>query len=124
MNKAKVDLWGRAFELFISYSCYPGEEVTDTQKKAVDVFCNNTTNVDAMLEILKDYVEKTSDATIKSKEIDNIFKYVMPKSLFVPRSDNKIVAIICNYKFDTENGIAVVFEEGKFKEIGTHDIII
>lgn len=124
MNKVKVNLWGREFELFISYSCYPGEEVTDIQKNAVEVFCNNTNSVDKMLDELKKYVEKTSEAAVKSNEIDNIFKYVMPKSIFVPRSNNKVVAIICNYKFDMENGIAVVFDSGKFKEIGTQDIII
>lgn len=124
MNKVKVNLWGREFELFISYSCYPGEEVTDIQKNAVEVFCDNIVSVDTMLDELKKYVEKTSEAAVKLSEIDNIFKYVMPKSIFVPRSSNKVVAIICNYKFDMENGIAVVFESGKFKEIGTQDIII
>ena len=24
MNKEKLNLWNREFELFISYSCYPG----------------------------------------------------------------------------------------------------
>jgi len=124
MNKVKVSLWGREFELFISYSCYPGEEITDIQKEAVDVFCNNIINVDAMLDALKRYVEKTSESVVKASEIDNIFKYVMPKSLFVPRSNNKVVAIICNYKYDMENGIAIIFKDGKFKEIGTQDIII
>lgn len=124
MNKVKVDLWGREFELFISYSCYPGEEITDVQKDAVDIFCNNIVNVDSMLDMLKEYVEKTSEAAVKSNEIENIFKYVMPKNLFVPRCNKSVVAIICNYKFDMENGIAIVFEDGKFKELGTQDIII
>ena len=124
MNKVNVNLWGREFELFISYSCYPGEEVTDIQKNAVEVFCDNIFSVDAMLDELKKYVEKTSEAAVESNGIDNIFKYVMPKSLFVPRSNNKVVAIICNYKYDMENGIAIIFKDGKFKEIGTQDIII
>ena len=33
-------------------------------------------------------------------------------------------AIMCNYKFDMENGIAVVFENEKFSDIGKQDIIL
>ena len=48
----------------------------------------------------------------------------MPESLFVPRTEKKTIAIMCNYKFDKEHGIAVVFEEGRLKEIGSQDIIL
>ena len=57
--------------------------------------------------------------------VDNIFKYVMPKNIYVPRNLKKrVVAIMCNYKFDTEHGIAVVFENEQFKEIGAQDIAL
>ena len=48
----------------------------------------------------------------------------MPKSIYVPRAEKKIVAIICNYKFDIENGIAIVFENGTLKKIGPQEIIL
>ena len=64
------------------------------------------------------------EVTAIQQEIDNIFKYVIPKRIFIPRTDKKIVAILCDYKFDMENGIAVVFENEKFKEIGVQDIIL
>lgn len=124
MNKAKLNLWNRDFELFISYSCYPGEEVTDIQTDAAKEFCEDTSVALAALDALKLYVEKSSDVSVRACEIDNIFKYVMPKSIFVPRADKKVVAIICNYKFDIENGIAVVFENGTLKEIGPQEIIL
>lgn len=124
MNKVKIKLWNRDFELFVSYSCYPGEEITDIQKETVKKFCNNTTCTFDILGELKEYVEKSSDAEVKADEIENIFKYVMPKSIFVPRTGKKEIAIMCNYKFDMEHGIAIVFEEGKLKEIGTQDIIL
>lgn len=124
MNKEKLNLWKRDFELFISYSCYPGEEVTDIQTDAAKEFCEDTSVALAALDALKLYVEKSSDVAVRASEIDNIFKYVMPKSIFVPRAEKKVVAIICNYKFDIENGIAVVFENGTLKEIGPQEIIL
>lgn len=124
MNKEKLSLWNRDFELYISYSCYPGEEITDIQKSAAQEFCDDTSVAVAALDELKKYVEKTSDTGVKANEIENVFKFVMPKSIFVPRTDSKIVAIICNYKFDMENGIAVVFENGQLKEIGPQEIIL
>lgn len=124
MNKEKLNLWDRSFELYISYSCYPGEVITDIQKAAAKEFCDNTSVVFSALNELKDYIQKTSNASIKASGINNIFKYIMPKSIFIPRTNEKVVAIICNYKFDIEHGIAVVFENGQFKEIGPQDIIL
>lgn len=124
MNKEKLNLWDRSFELYISYSCYPGESITDIQKAAANEFCGNTSVVFSALDELKVYIEKTSNASIKASDINNIFKYIMPKSIFIPRTNEKMVAIICNYKFDIEHGIAVVFKNGQFEEIGPQDIIL
>lgn len=124
MNKENVNLWNRDFELLISYSCYPGEEITDIQKTAAIEFFADPSIVMSTLDDLKIYIANNSDDNIKVDDIENIFKYVMPKSIFIPRTEKKVVAIICNFKYDMENGIAVVFEEGKFKEIGPQDIIL
>lgn len=124
MNKEKLYLWNREFELYISYSCYPGEEVTDVQTEAAKEFCEDTSVALSALDELKQYIEKSSDMAVRASEIENIFKYVIPKSIFVPRTEKKVIAIICNYKFDIENGIAIVFENGTLKEIGPQDIIL
>lgn len=124
MNKEKLNLWNRDFELYVNYSCYPGETITDIQTTAAKEFCKDTSVVLASLDKVKAYIEKTSEAEIKADEIENIFKYIIPKSIFIPRVDRKVVAVICNYKYDMENGVAVVFENGEFKEIGPQDIIL
>lgn len=50
---------------------------------------------------------------------------VMPESIFVPHSKkHRTVAIMCNYKFDMEHGLAVVFENGLFKKVGPQDIVL
>lgn len=123
MTKVKITLWDREFDIPVSYSCYPGEQVTAQQKDTLISFCKSEFPADGALSELKKYVIKTSEGQCE-ENIENIFKYVMPKSLYIPRTDKKIVAIICSYKFDMENGIAVVFENRKLKEIGTQDIIL
>jgi hypothetical protein len=77
------------------------------------------------LSKVKEYCLSHNRDEIGTDVIENIFKYVAPKYLFVPRDEhNQIVAIMCNYKFDPESGIAIVFENCKFKEIEKQEIIL
>lgn len=123
MSKNTVTIWGRDFDLDVIYESYPGEEVLDSQKDAFEQL-NNAELIDTALAAVKGYVEKTATAQIDSP-IENIFKYVMPKKVFVPHTTKAPkVAIMCSYKFDMEHGIAVVFENGKFSEVGEQDIIL
>ena len=125
MNREKMVIWGREFEIEIKYDCYTSEEVEDSQKEALSSFLKSQNAVAESLERVKNYCLKNNKADIKSDVIENIFKYVAPKYLYVTRSSQKhIVAIMCNYKFDLENGIAVVFENEKFSKIGTQDIVL
>lgn len=125
MSKCKITIWDRAFDLSVVYECYAGEEVLDTQKEAFAMLKNNAKEVEESLEQVKSYVLKTGVDQLADDSIENIFKYVMPKSIFVPHTKkNSIVAIMCNYKFDMEHGIAVVFENGKLKKVGPQDIVL
>ena len=124
MNKLSVTIWNREFDLDVSYSCYPGETITDVQKLAARDFPKYEDNISSSLKEVKAYVEATNDNDLKATDMDNIFKCVMPKTIFIPRTEEKVVAILCDYKFDMENGIAIVFEDGKLKTIGTQDIIL
>lgn len=123
MSRSVLDIWGRNFELDVVYECYPGEKVLDSQREAV-AWLDDAMTIDVALEHVKSYVAKTATVQIDAP-IENIFKYVVPKSIFVPhRNKSPLIAIMCNYKFDTEHGIAVVFENGKYKEVGGQDIIL
>lgn len=123
MSKSVLKIWGREFELNVVFECYPGEEVLESQRTALEQFCS-TDAIDEALDYAKTYVKNTATSLVDST-VDNIFKYVMPKSIYVPHDKNAAkIAIMCNYRFDAEHGIAVVFENGKFKEIGTQDIIL
>ena len=125
MSKCKMSIWERKFELPLMYECYAGEEVLESQKEAFAMLEDNAKEVARALEQVKKYVKKTGAAQLAGDEIENIFKYVMPKSIFVPHSKKRrTVAIMCNYKFDMEHGIAVVFENGQFKKVGPQDIVL
>ena len=38
--------------------------------------------------------------------------------------NSRVVAIMCNYKFDMEHGIAIVFKNEMFSKIVSQDIIL
>ena len=65
---------------------------------------------------------------MKEHTIDNIFKYVIHKSIFIPidnnRNHKRVFALMCNYIFDMEHGLALIFENEQFKEMGPQDIIL
>lgn len=125
MSKCKMSIWERKFELPLMYECYAGEEVLESQKEAFAMLEDNAKEVEGSLKQVKKYVKKTGAAQLAGDEIGNIFKYVMPKSIFVPHSKKRrTVAIMCNYKYDMEHGIAVVFENGQFKKVGPQDIVL
>ena len=89
MSKCKITIWDRAFDLSVVYECYAGEEVLDTQKEAFAMLKNNAKEVDESLEQVKSYVLKTGVDQLADDSIENIFKYVMPKSIFVPHTKKK-----------------------------------
>lgn len=125
MSKCKITIWDRAFDLSVVYECYAGEEVLESQREAFAMLEDNEKEVADSLAAVKKYVQKAGDGQLKDASIENIFKYVMPKSIFVPHTrKHRIAAIMCNYKFDMEHGIAVVFENGKLKKVGTQDIVM
>ena len=119
-DKVRLTIWGREFNLTVKYDNYSGEEITDVQKDAVVKFSKVST--DSSLEKVKSYCTSRNKDEIDS--IDNIFKYVMPKYLYIPKSKKRVVAIMCNYKLDNDNGIAIVYENEKFSKIGPQDIIL
>lgn len=117
MNKIKMKIWGRSFNLRVIYECYGHQEVTEFQESLIKSFEKSVGLVDAVLPKVKQYC--LEDENLNGVwEIDNIFKYVMPNSIYVKRDEKEgVIALLCDYKFDIEHGIAIVFSNGRFKEI-------
>ena len=127
MSKVSLNIWGRPLDLDIEYACYEGEEILDSQKKAYELFVNRSSELfeTAYFEAVN-YCYKTNRADIVEDKIDNIFKYVKPKAIYIKRGtfDERKVAIICAYKFNPDDGMAIVFRNEKFWEIGSENIIL
>ena len=124
MNKIKMNIWGRDFDLPVMIKQFKGKDITDEQNDAVEKFESSEKMVNAAKDEVEKYIIKNGlkDAGVDS--VDNIFKYVISKTIAVPKSKKRIVAIMCNFKFDMEHGLAIVFEDEKFKKIGPQDIVL
>lgn len=94
----EINVWGSEVELEVVVDCYEGEE----------------------------YCLRRNAEDIGSPSIDNAFKYVVTKSICVYRTTDgsHVVGLMFAYKFNIENGIAVVFNNEKLDKVGTKDAFI
>ena len=77
------------------------------------------------LKKLTSFIEKEYKEKLQGKNVDNIFKYVIPKIIYVPNNCKKrTVALLCNFKFDIEHGLALVYENEKLVNIVSQDEIL
>ena len=122
MNKT-INIWGRNCKLKVFFDVYEGEEVLEAQVRALDSFMNAADKLFASYKELESYcIHK--DGELIGDSIENIFKYVKPESIYVKRNNKtRVVALLCNYRFDEEHGIVLVYENEKLKHIGTQDDI-
>lgn len=124
MNKINTEIWGREFELPVIIKQFKGKEITDIQKESVDRFEKNLNILnDAKAEVEKYIIDNGLNEN-GINEVDNIFKYVIPKSISVPKSKKRVVALMCNFKFDMEHGLAIIFEDEKLKKVGPQDLVL
>ena len=125
MTKKHLSVWGRKINLEVVFDRYAGEDILSTQEKALDALLSSWAVVDGSLDDVKSYIlEQRGDAVVDGR-IDNVFKFVKPESLFVPRKQRKrTVAIMCDFRLDPEHGLAVVFEKEKLAKIGPQDIAL
>lgn len=124
MTKIEKSLWGRRFQLKISFDCLEGEEVTASQEQALNSLFDHWPGVESSLDAVKEYCEKNSNGQVQAKDIDNVFKYVVPRSLFVMREPEGCVALMCDFRFELEHGMAIILKNGKLDRITDQDSVI
>lgn len=127
MNKIKINVWEREFELNVVYDCLDGEDVLPTQNDALIKFLSAAPRlIDDAKQSVEEYCIKHDAEDIGSTPIVNIFKYVIPKSIYIQRTTDgsRIVGLMCAYKFDIDNGIAIVFKNETLERVGTQNIIL
>ena len=125
MNNMKVNIWNREFELDIFYDCFPDEEILPIQKEAVESLIKAKSSIAAAKDNVEKYCLMNYGDEIEDNRIDNIFKYVIPTTIYGVRNENKrVVALLCNFRFDLEHGLAIVFENEKCVDIGSQDMVL
>lgn len=112
----KMNIWGREFDIQIRYEAYDGEEVLPSQIDALNSFVDGCDELLSEPDSVIKYCLTNNTKEIK-EPIKNIFKYVMPVALLILRSSENNVVLLCNYKFDYENGLALVFNKNELIKI-------
>ena len=122
MIKIDVILWGRAFKLPIEYNVYPGEAITMEMKSTAERLIMKH-NFDLDLDAVKKYCYKTDPIATNGK-LDNIFRFVIPRYVYVRNNKKHSVGLMCDFKFDPEHGIVLIYEDNKLVDIGPQDNIL
>ena len=121
----KLTIWGRQFDLRVVFDCFDDEEVLPIQEQALEEFLKADAAIENSKKQVENYILNDDYVELETDSTDNIFKYVIPTDIYLPRTpENRTAAILCDYRFDEEHGIAVVFENEQFKEIGTQDTVL
>ena len=121
----KISIWGREFDLRVVFDCFDDEEVLPIQEQALKSFLKANAAIEDSKKQVENYILNDDYAELETDSIDNIFKFVIPTDIYIPRTpETRTAALLCNYRFDEEHGIAIVFENERFKEIGTQDIVL
>lgn len=127
MSKLTLEIWGRKLDIEVVYDIYEGEKILEEQTDAYDKFMAASSALFAVAENeVKKYCLSVNGEDIPEASITNIFRYVKPKTIYIKRSTGKdrVVALLCAYKFNPDDGIAIVFKNETFSKIGTENIIL
>lgn len=120
-----LEIWGREFSLPVDYDCYEGEEITETQIRALKQFITHTEWIEQSKSAVENYCKEQVMSDDENNKKDNIFSYIKPECLFVKRDkDNPRIALMCKYRYDLEHGLAVVFSSDGEVAVGLQDIIL
>ena len=116
----------RDMVLKINFDVFDNEEVSLLQKKAYKEFMDNIKEIFIKsYHALKDYCSKNYNIELDDT---NFYKFIMPKQIYIKRESKDKeyckLAILCNFKEDIENGLAIVWANNKIEEIGMQDIIL
>ena len=123
MSKIKTQIWGRDFDLGVSFQNFPGEEITENQRETL--LSVTTVDYSPAKEGVENYILRFFRSELGEDDLSNIFRFVMPKSILITREDeDRVFAVMCNFKLDMEHGIAIIFKNEQFKAAGPQDLIL
>ena len=123
MHSKHVVLWGREFDLRISYDHYDDDKIPNDMTEACDKIIDSWDAVESALPELKRYCLSHNAEDVERlyglRDVDNIFRIVTPDCLFVQQSTRvRTVSLMLNYRFDLEEGLALRFVNETLASIG------
>ena len=125
LSNIQMNIWGRVFNLEVYFKKYYGKDVTEIQKHSYECFINSDVVIKQSLNALILFIEKNYRENLQEEKIENIFKYVIPKTIYIPNNcEKRTVVLLCNFKFDYEHGLAIVYEEEGLVKIVSQDEIL
>ena len=106
------------------FDCYKNEAVLPIQEEALNKLLASDA-IDNSKSSVEKYCLSNNGQEIGEDKISNIFKYVMPYSLYIRRttSADRIVGLVCKYRFNPEDGLVILFKNEELIDIGTTDIL-
>ena len=113
---SKMKIWGRTLEIKIQFDVYEGEKILDSQEKVLKLFQDESNDILASDDQIKKYCISNNKDEI-GDSVDNIFKYVVPNTIYIPRDNENKIVLLCDYRFDLEHGLAIVFQNNKLIDI-------
>ncbi len=120
----KLNVWGREYILEVYYDCCENEEPLENQIRSFEFFVNNMDLIEKSRHYVENYCRRDVLSDNNHKK-DNIFSYVKPDYLLIKREEeNPRVALMCDYRYDMEHGLAIVFSCNGSIEVGTQDMIL
>ena len=121
----ELEIWGRKFSLPVEYDCYEGEEVTEAQIQALKHFKTHTEWIKQSKCIIENYCKEQVMNDDENTKKNIIFSYIKPEYLFVKRDKaNPRIALMCEYRYDLEHGLAVIFSSEGEVTVGVQDRIL
>ena len=116
----RVNIWGVLKDIEIDYDVYSNESISNIQSDALEKFFNSDIKEIKDDTFIKDYIKDNFDISV-----EDIFEYVTPQTIYVENNQSeRVVALLCDFSLDEENGLAIVFNNEIFSEIGPQDIIL
>lgn len=124
-DKIDLNVWDRDFSLTVDFDCCEDEPILKEQTDAYEKFISNLGWIDKAKKKVEKYCKKAVKEDPENEKKDNMFSYIKPKCLFIKREEDKPrVALLCNYRYDEEHGLAVVFAHDGKVTVGSQDIIL
>lgn len=124
LDVIKTNLWGREVELEVYFEQLDFDEPTAVQLDTLSRVDAIWPHVDDAIPSIVEYAKTEALEIGRQFDADAWRSMVHPTTLFIADADERVAAVLCEFDLDPEHGLAVVFEDEKFKEVGPQGVVL